>query len=127
MLVAERCWHARGLAWADRALGVPGVRSGRTWGGRMQILVCGASGLIGPAVVRQLLDAGHSVTALDVSLNPAKLPPASDQLTLRRGDVTELVDVMAAAKLSGTQRIINLAFVLPPDSESDPRLGLRVN
>jgi nucleoside-diphosphate-sugar epimerase len=93
----------------------------------MQILVCGASGLIGPSVVRQLLDAGHSVTALDVSLNPAKLPPASDRLTLRRGDVTELVDVMSAAKLSGAQRIINLAFVLPPDSESDPRLGLRVN
>jgi nucleoside-diphosphate-sugar epimerase len=93
----------------------------------MQILVCGSSGLIGPAVVRQLLEGGHSVTALDVSLNPGKLPPASDRLTLRRGDVGELGDVLVAARETDTRRIINLAFVLPPESESNPRLALRVN
>jgi nucleoside-diphosphate-sugar epimerase len=96
-------------------------------GGRMQILVCGASGLIGPVVVRRLLEDGHSVTALDVSLNPGKLPPPGDRLTLRRGDVGELGDVLAAARETGAQRIINLAFVLPPESESNPCLALRVN
>src|SRR5262245_47847459 len=93
----------------------------------MQILVCGASGLIGPAGVRRLLADGRSVTALDVALNPARLPPASDRLTLRRGDVGDLGDVLAAARESDTRRIINLAFVLPPESESNPRLALRVN
>lgn len=92
----------------------------------MKILVCGASGLIGPSVVRQLLQEGHEVTGLDVALNPAKLP-SHERLTLRRGDVTELSDVMSAAKESSARRIVNLAYVLPPDSESNPRLGLRVN
>lgn len=92
----------------------------------MKILVCGASGLIGPSVVRQLLAAGHEVVALDINLNPQKLPP-QERLSLRRGDVTALADLLSVAKETGAQRLINLAYILPPESESNPRLSLRVN
>ena len=93
----------------------------------MQVLVCGASGLIGPAVVRQLLDEGHTVTALDVTLDPGRLPPVGDRLTLVRGDVAELVDVMSAAKSSGAATHHQPGVRARPESESNPHLALRVN
>src|SRR6266567_5967529 len=92
----------------------------------MRILVTGACGLIGQSVVRTLLADGHTVIALDVQLAPERLP-ADDRLTLRRADVSEFGDLVAALRDGRVERVIHLGYVLPPESERQPRMSLRVN
>jgi nucleoside-diphosphate-sugar epimerase len=93
----------------------------------MRILVTGACGLIGQSVVRLLLADGHDVTAVDVQVVPERLPSGNDRLTIRRGDVAEIAEVLAALREDRIQRVIHLGYVLPPESERFPRIAVRVN
>jgi uncharacterized protein YbjT (DUF2867 family) len=60
----------------------------------MKVIVIGATGTIGSLAVRQMLAAGHDVTAF--SRNPAKLEIDNAQLTLLAGDVQDQAQVDAA-------------------------------
>jgi nucleoside-diphosphate-sugar epimerase len=92
----------------------------------MRILVTGACGLIGQSVVREFLAHGHDVVALDVQLARERLP-ADDHLSLFRADVSELGDLLAIVAEGHIERIVHLGYILPPESERQPRLALRVN
>jgi nucleoside-diphosphate-sugar epimerase len=92
----------------------------------VRVLVTGVCGLIGPSVARELLNADHEVVGLDVQYVPDRLPQHA-RFMFRRGDVSELGDVLAALRDSQIRRIIHLGYVLPPESELQPRTALRVN
>jgi putative NADH-flavin reductase len=62
----------------------------------MRVLVVGATGGTGRALVREALDRGHEVTAF--ARHPAKLPLRHDRLTVARGDVLDYPSVEAAVR-----------------------------
>jgi nucleoside-diphosphate-sugar epimerase len=93
------------------------------------VLVTGGTGFLGSYVVEDLIDAGHEVVAYDLSTDDrilAKLDVADD-VTIRRGDVSEATDVIRAVKETGTTHIIHLAALLTNTARDNPRAALEVN
>ena len=73
-------------------------------GGRMKVLVTGGAGFIGSHVVDQLIEAGHSVRILDLTLSPWH-PRGETEL----GSITE-PDVVDRA-VAGCDAVVHLAAV----------------
>jgi len=98
----------------------------------MHYFVTGGTGFIGAYVVRDLVRAGHEVTAFDMAPDREFL---SDLLTDRvvssvrlvAGDVTDLPHVLRSMKEAKAERVIHLAALLGARSEENPYRSLRVN
>ncbi len=90
----------------------------------MSYLVTGGAGFIGSYVVRQLLDEGESVVALDRSFPGALdlvLGDASrPELTRVVGEVTDLAHLLRVCEQHGIERIIHLAGELHARSAENP-------
>lgn len=88
----------------------------------MRIIVTGAGGFVGRALVRRLT-AEHIIVALDRACDSlANIPGA----TLIEGDLTD-EKVIAAAVGEGCDAVIHLATVPGGAAEQDPAAGWRVN
>src|SRR5215831_18270081 len=78
----------------------------------MTTLVVGATGFIGPRLIRRLVARGESVVGMD--LNPAAAPFGDVPIgaPVVRGDVTRFEDVMRTVLEVKPDRLINLAYGL---------------
>jgi len=96
---------------------------------RWNVLVTGGAGYVGSVLVPQLLDAGHSVTVLDLYLyGDGVLDAVKDHPGLRqiKGDLRDLAVVEDA--LTGRDAVIHLACISnDPSFELDPELGKSIN
>jgi nucleoside-diphosphate-sugar epimerase len=93
------------------------------------VLVTGGTGFLGSYVAEDLVDAGHDVVAYDRSTDDrilAKLGVADD-VTVRRGDVSEATDVVRAVRETGATHVIHLAALLTNTARGNPRSALDVN
>jgi nucleoside-diphosphate-sugar epimerase len=92
----------------------------------MSILVIGATGFIGPRLIRRLAARGESVVGMD--LNPAAAPFGEVPIgaPVVRGDVTQFEDVMRAILDTKPERVINLAYGLGM-GEGNPHLAMRLD
>ena len=95
-------------------------------------LVTGACGCIGAWVVRELLNRGDEVVALDLSLQQHRLdavlePGQIDQVTFIEADVVEETSIATALQQSGATGIIHLAGMQVPSCRADPIRGAMVN
>ncbi len=92
----------------------------------MSVLVIGATGFIGPRLIRKLLARGETVVGMD--LNPAA--PAFGDVPIGapvvRGDVTQFEDVMRTVLDVNPQRLINLAYGLGA-GEGNPHQVMRLD
>jgi len=88
----------------------------------MRILVTGASGWIGSAVVPELINAGHQVLGLARSDTSAQAV-ADMGAEVLRGDLND-IDVLRAGALD-SDGVIHLAFVVPSVSEAATRTDAR--
>lgn len=98
----------------------------------MSYLVTGGTGFIGSYVVRSLLRAGHHVVAYDLipDENAIQLVCSADELTranIIAGDVLDVVHLYHVIKEHRIRKILHLAALLGPASQSQPAMAVRVN
>jgi nucleoside-diphosphate-sugar epimerase len=95
------------------------------------VLVTGAFGLVGSAVVAELADRGRRVVAtdLDVPANHkrAKALTARHAVEVRWADLTSTTDVEALLAAVAPTAIVHLAAIIPPFCYARPRLARAVN
>jgi nucleoside-diphosphate-sugar epimerase len=92
----------------------------------MSVLVLGATGFIGPRLIRRLIARGQSVVGMD--LNPHALPfdGAPVGCPVVRGDITQFEDVMRLMLEVKPERVINLAYGLGA-GEGNPHQVMRLD
>lgn len=95
----------------------------------MTILVTGGTGFIGGRVARNLLSKDEPVICMDHAPNLTPFADLKDEprLEIVQGDITHIDDLVAAIRNYGVRRIIHLAALLPPITETEPRLAMRIN
>jgi nucleoside-diphosphate-sugar epimerase len=95
----------------------------------MRYLITGGTGFLGCYVTRELLAAGHSVACFELRPDLTTLElvagrSAGPDLTILPGDVTQPMQLVAAASQLRPDVLIHLASPLPPDTERDATLAL---
>ncbi len=93
-----------------------------------KVLLTGAFGNIGSLAIRELLLQGYSVVAFDKDgpITRKNAKPFSDtNIRIVWGDITVKQNIEAA--LQGVDAVIHLAGIIPPLSESNPKLCHAVN
>jgi nucleoside-diphosphate-sugar epimerase len=93
------------------------------------VLVTGGTGFLGSYVVEDLVDHGHDVVAYDLSTDDGILSKlgVADEVTVRRGDVSDPTDVVRAVRETGATRVVHLAALLTNAARESPRAALEVN
>ena len=74
----------------------------------LTVLVTGATGAVGPMVVKILYDTGYRVRTLSIDAPPANI--WQDGIEVRIGDITDPEDVQSAVQ--GVNGVIHLAALL---------------
>jgi len=91
----------------------------------MVVLVTGGAGLLGAELIKRLVGKGYSARAFDLPTVDFWRVDGLEGVEIFKGDVTALADVREAVK--GAEAVFHLAAVLPPISEKNRKLTMRVN
>jgi nucleoside-diphosphate-sugar epimerase len=92
----------------------------------MSILVIGATGFIGPRLIRKLVARGQTVVGMDLNPGAAAFGDVPIGAPVVRGDVTQFEDVMRAVLDVKPERVINLAYGLGA-GEGNPHQVMRLD
>jgi nucleoside-diphosphate-sugar epimerase len=92
----------------------------------MSILVVGATGFIGPRLIRKLVARGESVVGMDLNPGAATFGGVPIGAPVVRGDVTQFEDVMRTVLDVKPERLINLAYGLGA-GEGNPHQVMRLD
>ena len=99
----------------------------------MNILVIGGSGLFGRKTVSYLLKDPEVNSVISMDLTPPKewfmrsIQEYSDKFKFVTGDVSDFEDILNVIKLYDVDKLVNWAFVMGQEVNTDPRLSTRVN
>ena len=92
----------------------------------MSVLVLGATGFIGPRLIRRLVARGESVVGMDLNPGAAAFGDVPIGAPVLRGDVTQFEDVMRTILDVKPERVINLAYGLGA-GEGNPHQVMRLD
>ena len=91
----------------------------------VKLLVTGGAGRLGSEVVKLAAEKGHAVVAFDLPKARWKAVSGVSGVEIFKGDITNAESVEEACR--GVDSVIHLAAILPPVSERDRALTMRVN
>lgn len=86
----------------------------------MTILVTGGCGLVGSFAVRHAAEHGQRVVAFDLALKTELLQDVLDRVTLVKGDVLNMPELMDTVNRHGVTRILHSASFLTPGAYERP-------
>ena len=92
----------------------------------MSVLVVGATGFIGPRLIRRLVARGETVVGMDLNPGAAAFADVPIGAPVVRGDVTQFEDVMRTVLDVKPERLINLAYGLGM-GEGNPHQVMRLD
>src|SRR5712692_1547231 len=92
----------------------------------MSVLVVGATGFIGPRLIRRLVARGETVVGMDLNPGAAPFGDVPIGAPVVRGDVTQFEDVMRTVLDVKPDRLINLAYGLGA-GEGNPHQVMRLD
>src|SRR3989442_13985979 len=92
----------------------------------MSVLVIGATGFIGPRLIRKLVARGETVVGMDLDPGAAPFGDVPVGAPVVRGDVTQFEDVMRTVLDVKPDRLINLAYGLGA-GERNPHQGMHLD
>jgi nucleoside-diphosphate-sugar epimerase len=92
----------------------------------MSVLVLGATGFIGPRLIRRLVARGETVVGVDLNPGAAAFGDVPIGAPVLRGDVTQFEDVMRIMLEVKPERVINLAYGLGA-GEGNPHQVMRLD
>ena len=92
----------------------------------MSVLVIGATGFIGPRLIRKLIARGETVVGMDLNPDAAAFADVPIGAAVMRGDVTQFEDVMRTVLDVKPDRLINLAYGLGA-GEGNPHQVMRLD
>jgi len=92
----------------------------------MSVLVLGATGFIGPRLIRKLVARGQSVVGMDLNPHAVPFDGAPVGCPVVRGDITQFEDVMRLILEVKPERVINLAYGLGA-GEGNPHQVMRLD
>jgi nucleoside-diphosphate-sugar epimerase len=92
----------------------------------MSVLVIGATGFIGPRLIRRLVARGEQVIGMDLNPGAATFASVPIGAPVVRGDVTQFEDVMRTVLDVKPDRLINLAYGLGA-GEGNPHQVMRLD
>ncbi len=92
----------------------------------MSVLVIGATGFIGPRLIRRLIARGEAVVGMDLNPGAAAFGDVPIGAPVVRGDVTQFEDVMRTMLDVKPDRVINLAYGLGA-GEGNPHQVMRLD
>src|SRR5918995_7396523 len=92
----------------------------------MSILVIGATGFIGPRLIRKLVARGESVIGMDLNPGATGFGDAPIGAPVVRGDITRFEDVIRTVLDVKPERLINLAYGLGA-GEGNPHQVMRLD
>jgi len=92
----------------------------------MSVLVLGATGFIGPRLIRRLIARGEKVVGMDLNPGAAAFGDVPIGAPVVRGDVTQFEDVMRTVLDVKPDRLINLAYGLGA-GEGNPHQVMRLD
>ena len=99
----------------------------------MRVLVIGGSGLFGRKTVLHLLQDTEITSVVAMDLTPPRawfmktIQPYSHKFHFVTGDVSQIEDILNTLKLHPADGLVNWAFVMGAEVNTDPRLSTRVN
>ena len=91
------------------------------------VLVTGGTGLIGAHVARRLLAAGCTPVLFDAAPSDANIPDLRGKVTVERGDVSDMTDLLRVVRKHSVERVIHLAAVLTIQAALNPSRALLIN
>jgi UDP-glucose 4-epimerase len=100
---------------------------------KLKVLVIGGSGLFGRKTAAYLLKDPEISGVISMDLAPPKdwflksVQRYVDKFHYIRGDVSQLEDILNAMKLYQVDALVNWAFIMGADVNTDPRLSTKVN
>jgi len=92
----------------------------------MSVLVIGATGFIGPRLIRRLVARGETVVGMDLNPGAAAFGDVPIGAPVLRGDITRFDDVMRTVLEVKPERLINLAYGLGA-GEGNPHQVMRLD